>query len=186
MKAGDRFTRELFKRLLAEEYEKLQRASNRDVHDDSKHTTLPIAREIVETYVMDDVKLPWYIDLLNINLENHRPERRPSGASACSRRRFARTGRASPRTWISPASLRKRLQSPFCTRSLGQCGVKRGRALRSPELCGHSQSASRWPRGCPQSARRGSIGNRCTVRRVALHGLGARQRGRNGSAGMRS
>ena len=37
----------------------------------SKNTTLPIAREIVETYVMDDVKLPWYIDLLNINLDNH-------------------------------------------------------------------------------------------------------------------
>ena len=45
--------------------------SNRDVHDDSKDTTLPIAREIVETYVTDEVKLPWYIDLLNINLGNH-------------------------------------------------------------------------------------------------------------------
>ena len=41
------------------------------MHDDSKNTTLPIAREIVETYVMDDVKLPWYIDLLNITLGNH-------------------------------------------------------------------------------------------------------------------
>ena len=36
-----------------------------------RRTTLPIAREIVETYVTDDVKLPWYIDLLNINLDNH-------------------------------------------------------------------------------------------------------------------
>ena len=71
VKAGDRFTPELFARLLAEEYEKLRRAGNRDVHDVSKNTTLPIAREIVETYVMSDVKLPWYIDLLNINLENH-------------------------------------------------------------------------------------------------------------------
>ena len=71
VKAGDRFTPELCKRLLAEEYEKLRKASNRDVHDTSKNTTLPIAREIVETYVMDDVKLPWYIDLLNINLDNH-------------------------------------------------------------------------------------------------------------------
>jgi malate synthase len=69
--AGDRFTTELFSRLLAEEYEKLQRASNRDVHDNSKTTTLPIAREIVGTYVLEDVKLPWYIDLLNINLDNH-------------------------------------------------------------------------------------------------------------------
>ena len=46
-------------------------AGNRDVHDSSKDTTLPIAREIVETYVMDDIKLPWYVDLLNINLDNH-------------------------------------------------------------------------------------------------------------------
>jgi malate synthase len=65
---GDRFTLELSRRLIAEEYEKLRRASNRDVHDDSKETTLPIARAIVEAYVAEDVKLPWYIDLLNINL----------------------------------------------------------------------------------------------------------------------
>ena len=71
VKAGDVFTSELFSRLLVEEYEKLRRAGNRDVHDDSKNTTLPIAREIVETYVMEDVKLPWYIDLLNINLDNY-------------------------------------------------------------------------------------------------------------------
>jgi malate synthase len=70
VKAGDRFSPELCQRLLAEEYEKLRNASNRDVHDTSKNTTLPIAREIVEAYVMDEVKLPWYIDLLNINLDN--------------------------------------------------------------------------------------------------------------------
>src|SRR5207302_1366904 len=69
VKTGDRLTPELCQRLLAEEYEKLQSASNRDVHDTSKTTTLPIAREIVEAYVMDAVKLPWYIDLLNICLE---------------------------------------------------------------------------------------------------------------------
>jgi malate synthase len=68
---GQAFTKELFESLLAEEYEKLRRAGNRDVHDDSKDTTLPIAREIVEAYVTDDLKLPWYIDLLNINLNNH-------------------------------------------------------------------------------------------------------------------
>jgi malate synthase len=62
------FTIDLCRRLIAEEYEKLQRASNRDVHDDSKATTLPIAREIVETYVSQAVKLPWYVDLLNVNL----------------------------------------------------------------------------------------------------------------------
>jgi malate synthase len=70
VKAGDWFSPELCKRLVAEEYEKLRQASNRDVHDTSKDTTLPIAREIVEAYVTDDVKLPWYIDLLNINLDN--------------------------------------------------------------------------------------------------------------------
>src|ERR1700693_5049719 len=36
--AGDRFTSELFSQLLVEEYEKLRRAGNRDVHDDSKNT----------------------------------------------------------------------------------------------------------------------------------------------------
>src|SRR5207344_828252 len=70
VKAGDRFTTELCQKLLAEEYEKLRKASNRDVHDNSKDTTLPIAREIVETYVLDETKLPWYVDLLNINLDN--------------------------------------------------------------------------------------------------------------------
>jgi len=71
VKAGDTFTQELWTRLLAEEYEKLLKASDRDVHDHSKKTTLPIAREIVERYVMDETKLPWYIDLLNITLGNH-------------------------------------------------------------------------------------------------------------------
>ena len=41
------------------------------MHDHSKDTTLPIAREIVERYVTDQTKLPWYIDLLNITLGNH-------------------------------------------------------------------------------------------------------------------
>jgi len=68
VKAGDTLTPELFTKLLTEEYAKLRAASNRDVHDDSKDTTLPIAREIVDVYVRDSVKLPWYIDLLNITL----------------------------------------------------------------------------------------------------------------------
>ena len=70
-KTGDAFTRVLFERLLAEEYAKLQSANHRDVHDNSKTTTLPIAREIAESYVLDETKLPWYIDLLNITLGNH-------------------------------------------------------------------------------------------------------------------
>jgi malate synthase len=68
VKAGDLFTMELFARVLEEEYEKLRRASNRDVHDNSKNTTLPVAREIVDAYIRSNVKLPWYIDLLNITL----------------------------------------------------------------------------------------------------------------------
>ncbi len=71
LEEGDVFGREIFLRLLEEEYAKLQAASNRDVHDNSKSTTLPIAREIVETYVLSSAKVPWYIDLLNINLNNH-------------------------------------------------------------------------------------------------------------------
>ena len=69
--AGDTFDLALFARLLDEEYEKLLAARDRDVHDDSKTTTLPIAREIVATYVTNRAKLPWYIDLLNLNLNNH-------------------------------------------------------------------------------------------------------------------
>jgi malate synthase len=65
---GDRFTLELCQRLVAEEYEKLRKAGNRDVHDDSKDTTLPIARAIVESYVAEPRKLPWYVDLLNLTL----------------------------------------------------------------------------------------------------------------------
>ena len=70
-KSGDLLTAELFERLLEEEYDKLQQAKDKDVHNNSKRTTLPIAREIVETYVLATVKVPWYIDLLNINLNNY-------------------------------------------------------------------------------------------------------------------
>ena len=65
------FSMELFQRLLREEYDKLLLADHKDVHENSKDTTLPIAKEIVEVYVLDPVKVPWYIDLLNINLNNH-------------------------------------------------------------------------------------------------------------------
>jgi len=70
-KAKDRFDSKLFTRLLKEEYEKLKRASPKDVHEDSKETTLPISREIANTYVLEPIKAPWFIDLLNINLNNH-------------------------------------------------------------------------------------------------------------------
>jgi malate synthase len=75
VRAGDVLTPELFERLLAEEYAALRAASDRDVHDDSKDTTLPIAREIADRYVRSAGKPPWYIDLLNLNLDNHDLER---------------------------------------------------------------------------------------------------------------
>jgi len=70
VKAGDSFDSVLFKRLLEEEYNKLLKARNKDVHDGSKTTTLPISREIAFEYVLDEMKAPWFIDLLNINLNN--------------------------------------------------------------------------------------------------------------------
>ena len=70
IRKGDIFTIEIFNRLLEEEYEKLLKASHKNVHDDSKTTTLPISREIVAVYVHSEEKLPWFIDLLNINLNN--------------------------------------------------------------------------------------------------------------------
>ena len=70
-RSGSALGVDLLRKLLAEEYEKLRRAKDKDVHDQSKETTLPIAREIVETYVLEEEKTPWYIDLLNINLNNH-------------------------------------------------------------------------------------------------------------------
>ena len=69
-KAGDVFTVDLFEQLLEEEYGKLLKATNKDVYDASKTTTLPISKEIAEVYVLSDIKAPWFVDLLNINLNN--------------------------------------------------------------------------------------------------------------------
>ena len=68
IKAGDVFSMALFERLLEDEYEKLLKANNKDVFDESKTTTLPIAKEIAVAYIHSKEKLPWFIDLLNINL----------------------------------------------------------------------------------------------------------------------
>ncbi|MGM9508857.1 malate synthase [Larkinella sp. GY13] len=68
IKTGDLFSNELFEKLLAEEYDKLLKADTKDVFDASKKTTLPISLEIARTYVLQPEKLPWLIDLLNINL----------------------------------------------------------------------------------------------------------------------
>lgn len=68
---GATFTFEVYEQLLAEEYEKLLQAKNKDVHEDSKTTTLPLARMIVDTLLKEKTKVPWFIDLLNLNLNNH-------------------------------------------------------------------------------------------------------------------
>lgn len=69
-KAGDIFTIELFERLFVEENEKLLKANSKDVFDESKTTTLPISKEIAMAYVLSEQKFPWFIDFLNINLNN--------------------------------------------------------------------------------------------------------------------
>jgi hypothetical protein len=77
VKRGDPFTLERFQRLVGAEFAKLERARNRDVHDDSKATTLPIARAALEAYVTGGgaapgrslAKPPWYVDLLQLTLD---------------------------------------------------------------------------------------------------------------------
>lgn len=68
VRAGQVFDIGLFKKLMDQEYDKLLNAGNKDVHNGSKTSTLPISREICNTYVLSSVKAPWFIDLLNINL----------------------------------------------------------------------------------------------------------------------
>lgn len=70
-KKGEVFTKAIFAKLLDEEYHKLLKADNRDVHEKSKTTSLPIIYEVTKRYIDEEVKIPWYIDLLNINLNNH-------------------------------------------------------------------------------------------------------------------
>lgn len=70
VKTGDTFTPELLSRLMEEEYQKLLKAGNKDVYDASKTTTLPISKEIADIYVFNEFKIPWFVDLLNINLNN--------------------------------------------------------------------------------------------------------------------
>ncbi len=70
LKKGEVFTKAIFEKLLDEEYSKLLKADNRDVHEKSKTTSLPIVYEVIKKYIDEEVKIPWYIDLLNINLNN--------------------------------------------------------------------------------------------------------------------
>lgn len=67
---GSVFSQRVFDQLLEEEYDKLLNAKDKDVHNDSKTTTLPIAKAIVKACVNAQTKAPWYVDLLNLNLNN--------------------------------------------------------------------------------------------------------------------
>jgi malate synthase len=66
LKKGDLFSKEVFDTLMTEEYQKLLDAGTKDVHDETKTTTLPIVKDIVNTLVQCPHKAPWYIDLLNL------------------------------------------------------------------------------------------------------------------------
>jgi malate synthase len=68
--AGDRFDEELFDRILREESAKIETLLDSRRHG-SDRSPLPVAREVVQKYVAADVKIPWFVDLLNLNLENH-------------------------------------------------------------------------------------------------------------------
>ncbi len=68
LEKGSVFTIQLFNKILEEEYQKLLDAQDKDVHNDSKNTTLPIAKAIANKYVTSALKAPWYIDLLNLTI----------------------------------------------------------------------------------------------------------------------
>jgi malate synthase len=70
LKAGTVFTQVLFQNLLDDEYDKLLKADNKDVYELSKSTTLPISKEIAREYVSAKDKAPWFVDFLNLNLNN--------------------------------------------------------------------------------------------------------------------
>ncbi len=102
---GDSFTPQLFARLLDEEYAKLLAAGNRDVHDDSKTTTLPIAREIVRTYVSEPRSSRPGTSICSTSTSNNHDLVHGAAAdrrSTCMQFAHGRA-RASPRTWTSTA-----------------------------------------------------------------------------------
>ncbi|MBF0384858.1 MAG: isocitrate lyase/phosphoenolpyruvate mutase family protein [Candidatus Omnitrophica bacterium] len=68
LKDGDKFSLDLIRRVVAQEYDKLQAAPDDIVFASSKTTELPIARIVVEKFVTSDIDLPWLIDLANAAL----------------------------------------------------------------------------------------------------------------------
>lgn len=65
---GARFTHELVRKVVEQEYEKLQKAPDDIVFASSKKVELPIAKMVIEKFLFSDVDLPWLIDLANQGL----------------------------------------------------------------------------------------------------------------------
>ena len=99
VKAGDRFTPELFARLLAEEYEKLlqgrqpRRARRLEDHDAADRAR---DRRNLRRWTTSSCR---GTSTCSTSPSRITTWRKPSGASACLRRRFARTARGSRRIW---------------------------------------------------------------------------------------
>ena len=125
VREGDAFTLELCLRLVAEEFAKLQRASNRDVHDDSKATTLPDrARDR-----RDVCRSAAQAALVRRSAEHHAGRPGPGDSAeahrAATSERLRPTARGSRRIWISregrlPGSAHWPPTCP-CLTALGPC-----------------------------------------------------------------
>ena len=140
--AGDTLTPALFARLLDEEHAKLLAADGRDVHDDSKATTLPVARAIVEAYVPADAKPGWYIDLLNLNLGNEDPAVARERVAAY----LAAIARDGTRLTANPDFEAYGREPQVSTATSSSSGV-RGRLTRSPQAgqaTSGAPSSSSW------------------------------------------
>lgn len=74
VKRGDLIDARLVNRIIETEFDLLQKADPRNVHEKSKYTTLPVVRMIIHRYLESERKIPWYIDLLNLCLHVTEPE----------------------------------------------------------------------------------------------------------------
>lgn len=70
---GDAVDASLVRSIIDQEFERLQQADPKDVHQESKSSTLPVVRKIMLRYLESERKVPWYIDLLNICLHVEDP-----------------------------------------------------------------------------------------------------------------
>ena len=102
IEAGDRFTPELFD---APARRGVREAAGRPATATSTTTPrrprCPSPARSSTTYVTDDVKPPWYIDLLNINLNNHDLGEARRRIAPSTWMRSATTAPGSPRTSTS-------------------------------------------------------------------------------------